>query len=263
MAIDILYYLMTGAFAGFAAGLLGVGGGLVIVPVLFTIFSTAGFDAEVVMHMALATSLATIILTSLSSSYAHHRRGAVLWRTVLLLSPGIALGAWAGGALAATLNTPVLKPVFAVFELLVAIQLLARLQPSQRSYSIGHLKAFGAGSMIGGVSAIVGIGGGTLTVPFLNWHDVPMRKAIATSAACGLPIAVFATASYVFSGWDVDGLPAASFGFVYLPALLCIAITSLLCAPLGARVAHAVPERALRIGFGILLLLLGIRMLLS
>ena len=200
MPIDVILYLLTGGFAGFVAGLLGVGGGLIIVPVLYFIFLSQGFESQHLMHMALATSLATIIVTSISSSLAHHKKHAVLWKIVLLLAPGICIGAWIGGALAAEMNTEMLKPIFGCFELLVAIHLLSNLQTKQHELSIEPIKAYIGGFLIGNISAIVGIGGGTLTVPFLHWHKIAIRNAIATSAACGFPIALVATASFVYAG---------------------------------------------------------------
>lgn len=262
MSADILYYLLTGAFAGFSAGLLGVGGGLIIVPVLYIVFTTLGFADQNVMHMALATSLATIIVTSISSTRAHHRKQAVLWPTVMLLGPGIAIGAWLGALAASAVDSQILKPVFGVFELLVAIQLLSKASPGEHEQHIGRAKAFAGGNVIGFISAIVGIGGGTMTVPFLHWHKIAMRHAVATSAACGLPIAVFGTASYVMSGWNIESLPAQSLGYVYLPAFLGIIVTSFLFAPLGARAAHSIPENTLRTIFGVLLLALSAKMLL-
>ncbi len=258
--IDALLYLLTGAIAGFAAGLLGVGGGLIVVPVLYFVFSAQGMDPAIVMHSALATSLATIIVTSISSTLAHHKKHAVLWPLVWRLTPGIAIGAWSGAMLAARLDTTMLKPVFAVFELLVALHLLRRALPKQHCSTLKTASAGLGGLVIGFVSAIVGIGGGTLTVPFLHWHNIAMRQAIATSAACGLPIAVVATAAYIVSGWQA-ALPAPSLGFVHLPALSFIVPTSYLAAPLGAHLAHWLPEKQLQTGFALFLLLLGVKML--
>lgn len=257
IGVDTLLYLLTGAFAGFAAGLLGIGGGLIIVPVLYFVFSAQSFPPQHVMHMALATSLATIIFTSISSTLAHHKKQAVLWPLVWLLAPGIVIGAWLGGSAAARLDTSVLKPVFAVFELLVAIQLLRQSGVSRRQTRLASFHGLAGGTVIGFVSAIVGIGGGTLTVPFLHWHNVSMRNAVATSAACGLPIAAFATGSYIFAGSDAGGLPEPSWGYVFLPAFGSIVIASFVFAPLGAKVAHWLPENTLRTGFGLFLLALG------
>ena len=260
---EIALYLLTGAAAGLSAGLLGIGGGLIIVPILYFVFSQQTVPSEHVMHMALATSLATIIVTSVSSARAHHKRGAVLWPIVFSLSPGIVIGAWFGAMLASALASAVLRPVFGVFELLVAIHLLVNVTPATRSTSISTRRSVAGGTVIGGISSIVGIGGGTLTVPFLLWHNISIRNAVASSAACGFPIAVAGAATYVVSGWGIDGLPAWTLGYVSLPAFAAIILTSILTAPLGAALAHRLPEKTLRIVFALLLCVLGLKMLLS
>jgi len=259
---DVILYLLTGAAAGLSAGLLGIGGGLIIVPILFFIFSHQPVPAEHVMHMALATSLATIIVTSLSSARAHHKRGAVLWPIVFDLSPGIIIGAWLGAMFASALSSNTLRPVFGVFELLVAIHLLANYKPGTHTTSISRTKSITGGVVIGSISSIVGIGGGTLTVPFLLWHNISIRNAVASSAACGFPIAVAGTVTYIFSGWSMESLPAYTLGYVYLPAFAMIIITSIITAPLGASLAHKLPEKTLRLFFAIFLLVLGFKMLL-
>jgi hypothetical protein len=260
---EITLYLFTGAVAGLSAGLLGIGGGLIIVPILFFIFSSQAVPAAHVMHMALATSLATIVITSLSSARAHHKRGAVLWPLVISLSPGIIIGAWLGAMLASSLASDILKPVFGVFELLVAIHLLINYKPDTHSSSISTATSTIGGVVIGGVSSTVGIGGGTLTVPFLLWHNISIRNAVASSAACGFPIAVAGTAAYIVSGWNTAGLPAYSLGYVNLPAFAVIIVTSIIAAPAGAALAHKLPEKTLRLFFALCLLALAIRMLLS
>lgn len=266
MPVDIILYLVTGAFAGFAAGLLGIGGGLIIVPVLYFIFASQNIESAHLMHMALATSLATIIITSISSSYAHHKKRAVLWPLVLMLAPGIALGAWLGGIMASEMSTEILKPIFGGFELLVAIHLLSKKQQDKTGTHAGvinKIKASIGGLIIGIISAIVGIGGGTLTVPFLHWHNITMRNAVATSAACGLPIAVFGTASFIYNGWSISKLPSPSLGYVHLSAFALIIITSVIMAPMGAKLAHSIPENTLRKVFAVFLLLISTKMLLA
>jgi len=259
---EVILYLLTGAAAGLSAGLLGIGGGLIIVPILFFIFSHQPVPSEHVMHMALATSLATIIVTSLSSARAHHKRGAVLWPIVFDLSPGIIIGAWLGAMFASALASNTLRPVFGVFELLVAIHLLANYKPATHTTSINRTKSITGGVVIGSISSIVGIGGGTLTVPFLLWHNISIRNAVASSAACGFPIAVAGTVTYIFSGWSMESLPAYTLGYVYLPAFAMIIITSIITAPFGASLAHKLPEKTLRLLFAMFLLVLGFKMLL-
>lgn len=263
----ILLYLVTGIFAGIASGLLGVGGGLIIVPVLFFIFNAQGFDAQYVMHLALATSLATIIITSISSSRAHHKRHAVLWPLVTKLAPGILIGSWLGGLLATHLHSDVLKPVFGIFEILVALYMLSKYKPVEHRSEISTGRSSLGGVVIGAISAIVGIGGGTLTVPFLLWHGIGMRNAVATSAAVGLPIALAGTAAYVFNGWDMqfiaNGQVASTFGYVHVTAFLSIIVTSYLFAPLGAKLAHTLPEARLKQVFAFVLLLIASKLILS
>jgi len=254
-------YLLLGALAGLAAGLLGIGGGLLIVPALLAIWQQGGPGGPWLMQMAVATSLASIVLTSLSSVYAHHRRGAVLWPQVARLAPGILLGAGLGAMQASALPGAWLKSAFGVFELLVAAQMALRLRPRPHRRLPGGLGMGGAGVVIGWVSALMGIGGGTLTVPFLSYCQVPMQKAVATSAACGLPIAVAGGLAYVAMGWNVAGLPAATLGFIHLPALLGVVTASVLLAPLGARWAHRLSSPALRRVFALFLALLGLWML--
>ena len=275
--IETTLYILTGAFAGFSAGMLGVGGGLIIVPVLFFIFSSQGYEQEYVMHMALATSLATIIITSLSSTYAHHKKHAVLWKVVFLLAPGICLGAWFGATFATYMNTSILKNFFGIFELCVAALMFSpslhqHWQKQKPQRTINTTSAFFGGNLIGLISAIVGIGGGTLTVPFLHWQNINIKNAVACSAACGFPIAVFGTASYISSGWSINLIPgnsiansltASTFGYVQINAFLLIATTSFIFAPIGAKVSHRLSDINLKKVFSVLLFILGLRMLFS
>lgn len=259
----LLLYLLLGVFAGTLAGLLGVGGGLVMVPVLVFIFQGQAMPGAVIMHMALGTSLAIIMLTSLSSIRAHQQRGAVLWVVCGRLTPGIVLGALSGAVVADALPDAVLKPVFGIFELLVALQMWLGVRPSMQRSLPDWPGMSVAGWVIGTVSAIVGIGGGTLTVPFLTWCRVGIHNAVATSAACGLPIAVAGTLGFIATGWNETGLPDRSSGYVYWPAFAAVAITSILFAPLGARLAHALPADKLKKFFAIFLAILGVRMLVA
>ena len=260
---ESLIYLATGAFVGIISGLLGVGGGLIIVPILFFIFTSQGQPVEHIMHMALATSLATIIITSISSVMAHHRKQAVMWPIALQMTPGICIGAWLGGLLASELSTQFLKPAFGIFELAVAIYMLSNYKPAAHQSTLGWGKLSAGGFSIGTISALAGIGGGTMTVPFLNWHNVSIRNAVATSAACGLPIAVMATAAYVYSGWSVNDLPSPSLGYVHLTAFAFIVMTSFLTAPIGAMLAHRIDEKFLKKVFAVFILLVSLKMILA
>ncbi len=258
-----LIYILLGAFAGIVAGLLGVGGGLIIVPVLAFVLSRAGVDAGVVMHTAVGTSLATIILTSISSVRAHHQHGAVLWPVFARLTPGIIAGAFMGALVADAMPTKTLRLFFAVFEITVAAQMAFSILPHAARDLPGRAGMSLAGVVIGGVSAIVGIGGGTLTVPFLVWCRIKMQKAVATSSACGLPIAVAGMAGFVFTGWNDPRLPEWSLGYVYLPAWFGVVVASVATAPIGARLAHRLPAPVLKKIFAGLLFILGIRMMMS
>ncbi|MCW8956801.1 MAG: sulfite exporter TauE/SafE family protein [Gammaproteobacteria bacterium] len=267
MSVDpillIALYLALGALAGLLAGLLGIGGGLIIVPALAAIFHWQGVDARIIMHLALGTSLATIVVTSISSILAHHKRGAVLWPTFMRLTPGILAGAWMGGWLAAQASTDWLKPLFGVFELSVALYMLANIRIGDHHQLAGAMATTSAGGFIGLISSLVGIGGGTLTVPYLLWHRIEIKQAVATSAACGLPIAVAGSLSYTVFGWSSPQLPDYSLGFIHLPSLLGIIISSSLFAPLGARLAHSLPTQMLKKIFALSLLLVAIKLLTS
>jgi uncharacterized membrane protein YfcA len=266
--IDTGMFVLTGACAGFAAGLLGVGGGLIIVPVLYLVFAHQGYDPLYLMHMALTTSLATIVFTSISSTRAHHKRQAVLWPLVFLLSPGIIIGAWLGGLFASDINSQNLINSFAIFEFIVAVNLILKRQTTQHNTAIKPLTATAGGFSIGFISTIVGIGGGTMTVPFLHWFNISMRRAVATSAACGFPIALVGTLSYIYASYGLNihnsaGAESTTIGYLHLNALLYIATSSFIFAPLGAKVAHNISEKTLRISFAVLLFSLSFIMFLN
>lgn len=260
-AESLLVCLTVGAVAGTLAGLLGIGGGLIIVPALVFALGTPLFPADSLMHVAVATSLATIVFTSVSSAAAHHRRGAVLWREAGWLTSGIVAGAVLGAAATNHLDSDSLRIIFGVFECLVAVQLLRGLGPAVRHPTPGPSTLATAGAVIGGLSTILGIGGGVLTVPFLTWTGTDMRRAVATSAVCGVPIALAGTAAMIVAGLDAEALPPGTVGYVYWPAALSIALTSVMFAPLGAKLAHSLPVPLLRRLFAGLLVLIGVRML--
>jgi len=263
MLTAIILFLLLGLIAGFLAGLLGVGGGLIIVPVLAVLLPDTGVHASLVMHVALGTSLATIVATSMASAWEHHKHQAVLWSVFWRLTPGIIIGAWLGAVIADQLTSRVLQWLFGVFELLVAVQMFFGFGASAHRQLPGTAQTGIAGTVIGSVSAIVGIGGGTMTVPFLVWCNVTIRKAVATSAAVGLPIALAGSSGYIIAGMGDARLPEWSTGYVYWPAFAAIISTSLLFAPVGARLAHRVSMLALKKGFALLLVVLGVRMLVS
>ncbi len=258
-----LYFLLLGMFAGTVAGLLGVGGGLIIVPVLVLVFQQQQFSSEIIVHMAVGTSLATIVFTSISSVRAHHQHGAVLWSVFARLTPGIIVGALLGSVIADWMPTLALQRFFGIFELVVATQMILAYKPNPHRALPGVPGMLGMGGIIGAISSIVGIGGGTMTVPFLVWCNVAMRKAVATSAACGLPIAVAGALGFVLTGYNELRLPGYTTGYIYWPAFAGIVIASVIFAPLGAQLAHRLPSRQLKQIFALLLYALGIRMLLG
>ncbi len=259
----IALYLAGGAVAGVLAGMLGVGGGLVIVPILTFIFTAHHFPPQHILHLALGTSLSTILFTSISSARAHHSRGAVNWQTVRYIVPGIAIGCLAGAWLAARLETGLLKMLFVAFEFYVGTQMLLEFTPNPVRALPGRIGMAAAGTVIGLVSSLVGIGGGTLSVPFMVFCNRDMREAVGTSAAIGFPIALFGTLGFVLAGRGIDTLPAQAMGFVYLPALAGLVLASMLTAPLGARLAHRLPVPVLKKLFAVLLYGLGLKMALT
>lgn len=257
----LLAYLSLGVLTGFLAGLFGIGGGAVMVPVLTVLFAAQGFAPDYVVHLALGTSMATIIPTSISSLRAHHKHGAVLWSAVRGLAPGILLGTFAATFVAAVLSPRPLAIFFCIFMSYVAAQMILNRKPSPSRQLPGPAGLTTVGTGIGAVSALVAIGGGTMTVPFLTWCNVRLQTAIGTSAAVGLPIALAGTAGYLFNGWGTTALPAYTLGFVYWPAVLAMAATSLLTAPLGAKLAHRLPVATLKKLFAALIILLALQML--
>ena len=254
-------YLLLGAVAGFFAGLLGVGGGAIMVPVLALMFAAQNFAEGHLMHLALGTSMAAIIFTSVSSLRAHHRHGAVIWPIVKGIAPGIVVGTLVGAQVAGRLPTRPLAIFFAAFIGYVAVQMMLNIKPKPSRQLPGPVGMFGVGAGIGGVSALAAIGGGTLSVPFMTWCNVPVHHAIGTSAAIGFPIAVAGTVGYLIAGQGASELPPGSLGFVYLPALAATVATSMLAAPLGAKVAHGLPVATVKKIFACVLLLLLAKML--
>ena len=263
MLSSFLIYGCVGAFVGILAGLLGVGGGLVIVPILVFSFNLQGVSSEIIMHLALGTSLASIIFTSISSFMAHHRRGAVHWIIVRRIVLGILTGTFLGSCFASLLSTNILKGFFVFFLYFVAYQFLTNKKPKPSRELPGTTGMFGVGNVIGFISSLVGIGGGAVSVPYMVWCNVPVHRAIGTSAAIGLPIAISGTAGFLFNGWENELLPHYSVGFIYLPALAGIAAVSILTAPLAAKLAHSLPVGKLKKIFALLLIVVGTRMLIS
>lgn len=260
-AAEFALFLLTGACTGLLSGLLGIGGGLVIVPALLYLLAQHQFPPEHLMHIALGTSLATIIFTALASAASHHRHGGVDWRIVRRITPGIVLGTLSGSMLASIMPATALKLVFVMFVAYAGTQLLLDFCPPPSRRLPGRIVLFGAGGLIGAFSSLVGIGGGTMTVPFLMCCNCHMRQAVGTSAAIGFPIAVAGTLGYMIAGAGSAGMPAYTVGYVYLPAVAGITAASMLTAPIGAKLAQTLPVHLLKKLFALLLYALGMKML--
>jgi len=256
--ILILELAVLGIATGFVAGLLGVGGGMMMVPFVTIILSARGVPADLAVKMAIATSMATIIFTSVSSVRAHHKRGAVRWDIVKALAPGIVVGSLISSlGVFALLKGSALAIVFGLFVGFSATQMFLDRKPRASRQMPGPAGTAAAGGAIGFVSGLVGAGGGFMSVPFMAWCNVAIHNAVATSAALGFPIAVTNVIGYVASGLRVTDLPPGSFGYIWLPALVVIAIGSVFTAPLGARAAHALPVGKLKRVFATVLYLLA------
>lgn len=254
--------LAIGTIAGFLAGLLGVGGGMMMVPFLTFIVSSHGVEGGLAVKIAIASSMATIMFTSLASVRAHHARGAVRWDLVRSFAPGIAAGGLLGGAAVfAVFRGQALALCFAVFIGYTALQMLRDRSPAPHRQLPGAAAQAAVGAGIGLVSGLLGAGGAFMSVPFMTWCNVPVRHAVGTSAALGFPIAVANTAGYVVAGWTLAPALPGALGYLYLPAIALIAAASMVFAPLGAAIAHRTDVRQLRRLFALLLLALAGTML--
>jgi uncharacterized membrane protein YfcA len=249
----ILELLLAGVGAGLLSGLLGIGGAMVMVPVLTFVLGHTGTPAEYIVKMAVATSLATIMFTSASSVRAHHRRGAVRWDIARVLAPGIVVGSLAGAQVAVALPAKALGILFAIFIAFSATQMLLDRKPKASRTIPGPLATFGVGIVIGLLSAIVGAGGAFVSVPFMTWCNVRIHEAVGTSAALGFPIALAGTLGYVWAARALPQMPPGSLGYLFIPGLVIISLASMSLAPLGARIAHGMEIRPLKRIFAVVL----------
>lgn len=256
-------YLALGAIVGWLGGLFGIGGGLILVPVLLFSFEAQHFPDAISMHLALGTTMATILFTSFASMRQHHRHGAVNWRVVRNISPGILLGTALGTLFAASVSPNFLAVFFALFVYFAATQILLDLRPHPSRQLPGATGMTLFGTLTGTLSSLVSIGGGTFVVPFLVWCNVPLRHAIGTSAAVGFPLALGGTLGYIAAGWTEINVPVPHLGYVYLPALLWVALASIVAAPFGAKATHRMKVGRLRKLFAILLIAVATRLLLK
>ncbi|WP_198243706.1 sulfite exporter TauE/SafE family protein [methane-oxidizing endosymbiont of Gigantopelta aegis] len=253
--------LILGAATGLLAGLFGIGGGIIIVPVLMWLFERLNLADKHIMIMAIATSLATIIPTAIASSYAHHQRQNLLWPVVRKLVPGIIIGSLLMSFVAAHLPAHLLRYFFIAYLIYVATNMLLQKKTVISVQSRWKGMDYVAGAIIGGLSTLLGIGGGTLTVPYLLGKNLVMKNAVAVSSACGLPIAMAGTIGYILTGWKLTSLPEYSLGFIYLPAFLGITASSIFTASIGARLANSLPAKHLKHYFALLLYIIAAKML--
>lgn len=261
MTLWWLAYPLLGIFGGFVAGLFGVGGGLTLVPFMYMLFVAQNFPPDHVMHLALGTSMATIVFTSISSMRAHHAHGAVRWDIVRTMAPGLVLGTFGGSLVAGQVPTGPMTAIFVVIVYYASLQMMLDFKPHAHRQMPGNLGRFVAGGVIGVISSLVAAGGGFLSVPFMLFCNVAIHNAVGTSSALGFPIAVAGAVGYIVAGWSDSGLPAYSFGYIYLPAFIGIVAMSILMAPVGAKLAHKLPVKQLKRAFGGFLALLATKML--
>ena len=261
MTIEIIALLFClGIFAGFAAGLLGIGGSMIMVPFMIMTLERSHFPPESLIKVAIATSLATILFTSISSVRAHHQRGAVQWDLVKVMSPGIVIGSLLGAQLASRFNSVWFTLGFGIFLLYMATQMVFKKPAAPATQMPSHWVCFGVSNIIGAVAAIVGAGGGFMSVPFMIRGNVKLQHAVGTSAALGFPIALAGTVGYLLAP-TATGLPSATIGYVYIPALLSVAAASVLTAPLGAKAAQVLPSATMKKMFAVMLYAMAVYML--
>jgi len=257
--MDITTLLIAGSIAGTAAGLLGIGGGVIIVPVLSLVFAAEGIDPDILIKVAVGTSLATIVITAITSIWTHHRKGAVDWSLALIMTPGVILGSFVGAMIAHLMPGYWLSVAFVIFLLIVSIQMVVgTLQGDHPLPGDWGLRA--VSFIVGTISSLMGIGGGAMHVPYLSWCGIPVKRAIATAATIGFPLALASAVGFIVTGYGLPNLPQYSFGYVNLPAFGGIVAASVLFAPLGARLAHVLPDIILKRFFGFFLFILALKM---
>jgi uncharacterized membrane protein YfcA len=254
-------YLAIGALVGVCAGLLGIGGGAIMVPLLVSLFEAQGVEREHVLHLAVGSSMATILFTSLSSVRSHAARGALRWDIVRAITPGILAGGLAGSAVASRIPTALFAVLFAITVFFAATNMLIDRKPRPSRDLPPAAGLLLAGFLLSAVSAFAAVGGAFLAVPFMLWCNVPMLQAIGTAAAIGFPIALAGSIGFAVTGWSQAGLPAWSLGYIYLPATAGVAVASVLFAPLGVAIAHRLPTKRLRQIFALLLYAMAVRLI--
>ena len=255
---DIVMLLLCGSIAGFLAGLLGIGGGMILVPFMILVFNHLNFDQSVIVHMAIATGMATILFTTSSAIWAHHKHNSIDWKLVASLSPGMVVGGLFGGSeIFEAINTSWLSLFFAIFIVYSSIQMIINKKPQPGRQLPGSLGLFSFGAFAGTLSSLLGAGGAFITVPFMLWCNVKPHVAMASSSGLGFPIAAAATIGYMYGSWGHPNLPPGSLGFVYMPAESCIVTVSIFTSPLGAKMARKLNVNQLKRAFGVMLFVLA------
>lgn len=260
---SIFLLIVLGSFVGIIAGLLGIGGAGIAVPILTTMFIMDGLEVEKVVHIALATSLATVAITSFSSLRAHNKRNGVLWDIVKIMTPGVIIGSLIATYIMTKLNALYLSIFFTIFMAYMAIQMFLDIKPKPSRKFLPARIQYVVSVLIGGISAMVSIGGGVINVPYLTWQNIDLKKAIGTSATIGFPIAISGTIGHIINGWDNTNLDAMMLGYIYLPAFFLISVCSFFTAPIGVKLAHTLPIKTIKKIFAFFLLAMSIKMLTS
>ena len=256
MLVELLAYLLVGSFAGILAGMFGVGGGIIIVPVLVFVFSFLGFEDLYLVHIAIGTSLATIFFTGISSTRSHYLKGSIDAKAFFPIAMGISFGAILGAFIASSLDGDMLRKIIGIFAFLIAIQMMFN-QNRNVKKSTNQIVSMLTGVGIGSASSVLGIGGGSFTVPFFKYNGIDMKTSIGTAAACGIPIAFFGSLSFITIGLNEEGLPPLALGFIYMPAMFLISLASVFTASIGDGMAHAISDKILTILFSTLMILIS------
>ena len=259
--MEILLYFLLGTSSGVLAGLFGIGGGIIIIPTFFYIFSYLGFAEEILSHMVLGSSLGVIVFSSLSSTFSHHSKGAVNWKLIKVVVPSIVIGSSLGGITAGYLESSTLQGLVSLFLVVASIQLIFEFPPPSQNPKTNLVGPVIAGGGIGWLSGVFGIGGGIFSVPYFYHRGLTMMNAIGTSAACGIPIALAGSISYMVIGFENINLPNNSIGYIYLPATLIVGLMSSITAKYGVNIAHRMKQKKLRIAFAFLVMIMALNLL--
>jgi hypothetical protein len=259
--LEILLYFLLGTFSGVLAGLFGIGGGIIIIPTFFYIFAYLGFPEEILSHMVLGSSLGVIVFSSISSTFSHNTKGAVNWKLIRIVAPSIVIGSSLGGITAGYIESSTLQGLVSLFLVVASIQLIFEFPPPSQNPKTNLARPVIAGAGIGWLSGVFGIGGGIFSVPYFYHRGLKMMNAIGTSAACGIPIALAGSISYILIGYGNVNLPENSIGYIYLPATIIVGLMSSLTAKYGVNIAHRMKQKKLRIGFAFLVMIMALNLL--